>query len=244
MAAMGKSILLVLWDVDHTLIENGGVSKETYALAYELLTGVVPNRRPQTDGRTDPTIMRELFASNGRDFTGAYEERLFSTLVEAMERKAPELARRGYALPGVKAVLATLSENPTVVQSVLTGNIRENARAKLMPFGLDKYLDLDVGGYGSDDTARPRLVAVAQRRASEKYGGVFDRESTVLVGDTSRDVEAGLKGGALVIGVATGTESEAALRQAGAHEVLPNLVDTGRFLDVLGRLFPDRLPGN
>ena len=31
--------LLVLWDIDHTLIENHGVNKEIYALAFELLTG-------------------------------------------------------------------------------------------------------------------------------------------------------------------------------------------------------------
>jgi hypothetical protein len=33
---------LVLWDVDHTLIENSGVSKENYALAFEFLTGRAP----------------------------------------------------------------------------------------------------------------------------------------------------------------------------------------------------------
>jgi phosphoglycolate phosphatase len=43
---------LLLWDVDHTLIENGGVSKENYALAFEILTGRAPEAQPQTDGRT------------------------------------------------------------------------------------------------------------------------------------------------------------------------------------------------
>jgi len=31
--------LLVLWDIDHTLIENNGVSKEIYAGAFERITG-------------------------------------------------------------------------------------------------------------------------------------------------------------------------------------------------------------
>ncbi len=240
---MGTPTLLLLWDVDHTLIENGGVSKETYALAYELLTGTSPVHRPQTDGRTDPTIMRELFASNGQDFTAEHEERLFPALVDAMKRNAPALARRGHALPGVEAVLSVLSEDPTVVQSVLTGNIRENARAKLAPFGLDKYLDFDAGGYGSDDIVRSRLVGVARRRASEKYGVEFDGGSTVLVGDTLRDVEAGVQGGARVIGVATGVDSEAALRQAGADEVLADLTDSAAFFDALARLRADRTAG-
>jgi len=32
-------MLLVLWDIDHTLTENHGVNKEIYAYAFELLTG-------------------------------------------------------------------------------------------------------------------------------------------------------------------------------------------------------------
>ena len=58
---------LVLWDVDHTLIENGGVSKATYTLAFELLTGHAPSVRPTTDGRTDFQIMHELLSANSVD---------------------------------------------------------------------------------------------------------------------------------------------------------------------------------
>jgi hypothetical protein len=59
--------LLVLWDVDHTLIENGGVSKATYLLAYELLTGQRATVPPETDGRTDVAIMKSLLEDNGSD---------------------------------------------------------------------------------------------------------------------------------------------------------------------------------
>jgi phosphoglycolate phosphatase len=31
--------ILLLWDVDRTLIENGGVGKEIYAHAFRILTG-------------------------------------------------------------------------------------------------------------------------------------------------------------------------------------------------------------
>jgi hypothetical protein len=58
---------LVLWDVDHTLIENGGVSKETYAGAYELLTGQAAIHRARTDGRTDPAVMSGLFEQHETD---------------------------------------------------------------------------------------------------------------------------------------------------------------------------------
>jgi phosphoglycolate phosphatase-like HAD superfamily hydrolase len=114
------------------------------------------------------------------------------------------------------------------VQSVLTGNIRPNAEAKLRLLGDHaRVLDLDVGGYGSDDVRRPRLVGAAQRKASQKYGVAFGPSSTVLVGDTERDVAAALEGGA------TGVTSQEELRQAGAHVVLPDLVDAPGFVAIV-----------
>lgn len=42
--------LIVLWDIDHTLIDNAGVSKEIYAAAYEAVTGSRPARAAVTEG--------------------------------------------------------------------------------------------------------------------------------------------------------------------------------------------------
>ena len=106
---------------------------------------------------------------------------------------------------------------------MLTGNLREVARIKLEVFGLDGYLDLAGGAYGDDDRDRPKLVALAQRRAAERTGVVFDNDATVLVGDTSKDVVAGLTAGVRVIGVATGKTSAQELREAGAHDVASDL---------------------
>jgi phosphoglycolate phosphatase-like HAD superfamily hydrolase len=70
---------------------------------------------------------------------------------------------------------------------VLIGNIRPNAVTKLSVFGLDGYIDFDVGGYGSDDEARANLVGIAQARASARHGQAFDKRTTILVGDTLWD---------------------------------------------------------
>jgi phosphoglycolate phosphatase len=129
-------------------------------------------------------------------------------------------------LPGVADTLAMVSKLDMVVQSVLTGNIAENAAAKLLLLDESRsLLDLDVGGYGSDDVVRSRLVPAAQAKATAKYGYEFGRADTVLIGDTERDVTAALEGGALVIGVATGDSSEQQLAAAGAHATLPDLAD-------------------
>ena len=110
-------------------------------------------------------------------------------------------------------------------QSVLTGNIRPLAAAKLTAAGLGEHLDLDVGAYGDVHEVRAELVPVARRAARAAYGSDFGGRSTVLVGDTPLDVAAALDTGARAVGVATGSFPAANLVAAGAHVVLPDLTD-------------------
>lgn len=228
-------MILLRWDVDHTLIENSGVSKETYALTYQKLTGEAPSVRPGTDGRTDREIMRNLFDAN--DAEQPSDAAVESALLEAGKELAGELLSRGYLLPGVPEALERVSETPGVVQSALTGNLRPNAENKLAVLGgAEHWLDLDIGGYGSDHIVRSELVSIAQQRAAAKHGVAFERDSTVLVGDTVRDVEAAQKGGARIVAVATGVATENDLHVAGADAVLRDLSDTDAFMDAVSKL--------
>ncbi|MFW3460991.1 HAD family hydrolase [Streptomyces microflavus] len=225
--------LIVLWDIDHTLIENAGVSKEIYAAPFTALAGRVPAGPARTEGRTDRLIMRDMFQRNGlaepdwidieRALSGAGEARLH------------DLSRRGTALPGVREVLKEVSVRRRWVSSVLTGNIADNARVKVAAFGLDPLLDLPVGAYGADALQRPDLVAVARERARQLRGAP-DGVPVVLVGDTPRDVEAALVTGSEIIAVASGVHSTEELAAAGARTVLPDLTDTGRVLGILEAL--------
>lgn len=89
----------------------------------------------------------------------------------------------------------------------------------------------------SEDSApsalRSNLVGVAQRKAARKYGGQFDRSTTVQVGDTPRDVQAGRQGGAYVLAVASGASGPEELRAEGADAVLPDLRETGAVVDAI-----------
>src|SRR5713101_3730550 len=54
--------ILVLWDIDHTLLRMGPRAYDVYPKAVEALTGQ-PCRDPvETEGRTELAIMRELLA--------------------------------------------------------------------------------------------------------------------------------------------------------------------------------------
>jgi phosphoglycolate phosphatase len=179
--------------------------------------------------------MAESLRINGIQPTDGMVTRLADALIQGYEDAREELRTIGRALPGAQDTLASLANEPAIHQSVLTGNLREVARIKLEVFDLDRYLDLASGAYGDDDSNRPKLVALAQRRAAERTGVVFGNDATVLVGDTPKDVEAGLAVGVRVIGVATGKTSAQELRHAGAHDVARDLKECRDTLIELAR---------
>lgn len=217
---------LVLWDVDHTLVELHRLHYDLYSEAFEAVTGRAPERLVWMAGRTDRDGMTDILSRHGIEPTEERLEVFAEALVAAFERRAAGVASMGHPVPGAEAVLAALDAAPGIVQTVLTGNLRPLAEAKLAAFGLDPYIDFEVGAFGWDHAERWRLVGVARERAAARYGVAFDPASTVLLGDTPRDMEAARDGGALAIGVAAGSFSVAELREAGASAVFDDLSDT------------------
>jgi phosphoglycolate phosphatase-like HAD superfamily hydrolase len=223
--------LIILWDIDHTLIDNAGVSKDIYAAAFTALTDSKPAHAAETEGRTDRLIMRDMFRQH-RMSEPAWPA-IEAALALAGKEWLEDLRRRGTVLPGVREALAAVSVMTGWVSTVLTGNIVANARLKLSAFDLDPLLDLDVGAYGADAEDRPDLVAVARERVI-RHRGMRGDAPAVLIGDTLRDIEAALSTGSEIIAVSTGVHSKAELAAASAPLVLPDLADTHAFLAVLG----------
>jgi phosphoglycolate phosphatase len=221
---------LVLWDIDHTLIDSGGVGGKIYAAAFEKVTGHRLEHMADLSGRTEPVIFRETLQLHGIDDPGDLFDRFAEEQARRYAEHADELRTKGRVLPGATEALRTLASRDDVIQSVLSGNIRASARIKLATFGLDRYLDLDIGAYGTDDEVRAHLVEIARQRATAACGVHFDRDSTVLIGDTPNDIKAARDGGARIIAVATGKDSEEDLAEAGADTVFADLTDIDALL--------------
>jgi phosphoglycolate phosphatase len=238
--------LLVLWDVDYTLLDADGIGRELYQATFaEMFGGPMPQPGSMA-GRTDRAIAIEVLTMAGV----ADPRQRVDAFHRAMAARAPGLAdlvaERARALPGAAQAMAALAASsdgrpgpPALVQSVLTGNIRPLAEVKLGPLGLTVHLDLDAGAYGDAHEVRAELVRVARANAARQYGADFSGEATVLVGDTPYDVGAALATGARAVGVATGPFAAADLAASGAHAVLPDLAHTGRVLAaILGQRGP------
>jgi phosphoglycolate phosphatase len=217
---------LILWDIDGTLIRAGAIGAAIFDRALELVIGAPPSRIVSMGGKTDPQIVREyLELMHVADIDGRLPL-ILGHLEREMAAGAGSLADGGCALPGVPELLARLAGVSGVRQSVLTGNIAPNAVVKLAAFGLDRWLDLEIGAYGSDHADRNQLVPIALERVRRLRGQVIGPEDVWVVGDTANDLACARAGGARCLLVATGRVDVSELAGLGPDAVLPDLADT------------------
>ena len=224
---------VILWDVDGTLVRTGGVGAEAFGTAIETLFGVpAGDHGVSLAGKTDPQIAREILTVlDLHDHGDAHLPALLAESERLGAAGRDRIRARGRILPGVPALLDGL-QGPGTVQTVLTGNTAANAAVKLDAFDLPRWLDLEVGAYGSDDPDRNALVDVALARVERRYGPV-DRRRVWVVGDTPLDAACARAGGVRCLLVSTGFAPRAALDAAGADHVVDDLTDTEAIISLL-----------
>ena len=194
---------LVLFDVDHTLVDvlrfhepvYGEVLRESFGIDGRL-------REVEFSGKTTPNILRELAAHHGV-VADAIEAALPRMIVRfnsgVLARLDPDL--RATVLPGVVELLRCLNARGQVM-GVVTGNPPEIGRTVLERAHLLQYFS--VSSFGTEARGRSELVALAVRRASDQLRITFKPREVVVVGDSPHDVAAGKSFGARTIAIGTG----------------------------------------
>lgn len=230
---------LVLWDIDRTLLYVGDIDRSIYRTLFTELTGRDANFfPPKGAGRTQTLLIRDFFLLNGvsPEIVGELAAKAAALVAERLEAARDRIRREGILYPGAVASLAAVQAMPNTVATVLTGNLRDVALVKLRAFGLEGFVDVNVGGYSSDNSHRPSLVAVAQQRASTRYFAGFTRKNTVVIGDSLEDVVTGIEGGARVLAIASGIPTAQDLQDAGADIVLCDLADADAVTSSIAKL--------
>jgi phosphoglycolate phosphatase len=233
---------LVLWNIGSTLLDVARVNRAAYAEAFRAVTGRPLVQVPQMAGRTDSEIFFEALAVNaagpqpgdpaGEELLGAFA----AQLAAAFRARRNLLTTQGRLMPGALEAVTGVWRLPGLVQTVVTGSIRPNAIEVLRAFGLDRYLDTEIGGFGSGVYPKGAMLLNARGRAAEKYRAGFTEHTTVYIADSTRDVEAARIGGCRSIGVASGRASTGELRDAGADVVLDDLADTATVVAAVDHL--------
>ncbi len=220
---------LALFDIDKTLI-MGSKAKDTISFPeafrkiYNVNAGIdIINPH----GMTDQQIIIEVMRKKGLN-----DEEIMPKLRECMQAMIDSFSNivendNIIVLDGVKELLEELNKNDILI-GLVTGNLEQIARAGLKKAGIDHYFS--IGGFGSDDINRTRLVHLAIKRAEQK-AGFKQQDNVFLFGDAPQDMKAGKEAGIKTIGVTTGIYSKEDLEDAGADFVLENLKDKKHILD-------------
>src|SRR4051812_40226914 len=212
--------LLLLWDIDGTLLQYGGAREHAAALVQalretsgaDLPDDAVQRIRPM--GKTDRRIAREVLG--GAEPGVAWIPRVWELYHVA------DLTRlRQGAMPGAEDALRWAAKVGHV-NSLLTGNIEPVAHHKLTAAGLGRWFQRGQGAFGSDAEDRRELVPIARERA-----GGWPANRTVVIGDAPGDVACALAGGAIAVALLGHFDRD---ELDGAHVFIENLADLGEAL--------------
>src|SRR5258708_19727580 len=171
---------LVLFDIDGTLITDGGASRSAYRDALRAVYGYEGDMgRYDFSGRTDPQITYMVLRDAGLSDDSVSERihHLWEHYLAGLARKVtPERVR---VLPGIRLLLDTLHTRVDVMLGLLTGNIEPGARLKLGAPGLNHYFPF--GAFGSDSADREKLAPIAAATAAALNGHPFHARATSLI---------------------------------------------------------------
>ena len=220
--------ILILFDVDGTLIERGDPShldaldagfRQHFPTADHISV-----RQIDFDGKVDHQILRELFRLASPE---PVSEQMLSQAV-ATVGDAYQLAWQGRTgtedlLPGVRSLLERMDQDERFALGVMTGGLQRVVETKLRRLDLVDYFP--IGAFGSEVDARVDLLPLAVKRAEQHFGQTFPAHQVVVIGDTPNDVACAHSGGAACIAVATGRFSVDDLTNCGADLVLSDLSD-------------------
>jgi phosphoglycolate phosphatase len=214
--------LVVLFDIDETLVHTGGSGARSWKAAFDQLYGVSADIGAHSSaGETDPQVARETFKGVlGRDPSDDELDQLYAHYLLHLAEDI--LVAPGYrVLPGVEQILVGLGTSG-VMLGLVSGAMEGAARTKLIPANLNRFFLF--GAYGSDSPDRAELTGLAIGKATRLHANL-EPAQVFVVGDTPRDIQAAQAAGATSVGVATGKFTSDDLDKAGARYVLESLED-------------------
>ena len=218
---------LVLWNIDLTLVDVGRVTRVAYAEAFRRVTGRPLVQLPQMAGRIESEIFFDALALNeaavgtpparqhgspgssrspGWTVSGSDDllARFTGELATAFGARRALLREQGRILPGAWDAVSEVARCPGSCSPCSRARSSRTPWRSCAPSAWRRSSTSRSAGTASEVYPKGAQLLMTRARAAEKYGVTFDENSTVYIGDSSRDVEAARMGGARCIAVASG----------------------------------------
>lgn len=216
---------LVLFDIDRTLLDTRGGNLRAMTRAGKTVFG----DRFDLDGidrsgRLDAHILMDAASRLGETLTtDQFSEFRSRYAIELQDELAGQRI-----MPGAVAWVQRLAGIRGVTLGLVTGNFASAAAVKIPAIGIEFSL-FTSNGFGDHGERRADLVRIARLNCPQATIG-----STLIIGDTPRDIECARANGCPSLIVATGDFDADELRDAGAVNVVPDLTspEATRFMEL------------
>lgn len=206
-----EGVTLVLFDCDGTLVDSQHVIVAAMQAAFSAhgLGEPAPDAVRGVVGLSLHTAMAVLAPEHGPDDHDVLTERYKDAFIAHRAAGRPQ----GQLYPGAAEAVRRLAEQGHVL-GVATGKSRRGLATTLERFELGHYFSTLQTADDAPSKPHPGMVnqAIAETGATP--------QSTVVIGDTTFDVEMAVAAGATAIGVAWGYHDVSSLHAAGARAVL------------------------
>lgn len=222
--------MLILWDIDGTLLRGKGLGKAVTTLAMEEVFGVHDDlEHHYFGGKTDWQSLLEILVPRGVAPETIQERLNVYMHVKARHMSAIIDQYHVRPLPGAMEAVTAMRQRPHVSHGIVTGNVQATVPVKLRAAGYDPDW-FPIAAYGHESKSRNDLPPLALQRAAELTGRTFAPEEVWVIGDTVSDVECARASGLNVAIVTTGFDSREHLAAAKPDYLVDDLRE---LLDVI-----------
>ncbi|WP_338719269.1 HAD-IA family hydrolase [Devosia sp. XK-2] len=214
---------LVMFDMDGTLIDTQALIAEHMATTFAEAGLDVPSPAivRRIIGLSLPQAMLQLLGSDDHDLATRLAERYRAhyraSLVAAEGREG--------LFPGVREALDALASRSDILMGVATGKGLHGVHRLTQMHGIAKhFVTLQTPDHNPSKPHPGMMLRAMAETGAEKH-------RTVIIGDTTFDMEMGKAAGTKAIGVTWGYHHAVELREAGAdmlidgYEELPDAID-------------------
>ena len=221
---MSSGVRLILFDVDGTLVDSQADIVGAMNAAFDGLQLIAPDRAAILSivGLSLDQAMAQLAPDHSLERRNALVANYKQAYNAQTVAKGPEGSAPLY--PGARAVLEQLAHIPDVLLGVATGKSKRGLDALLSAHALEQFFVTRQVADHHPSKPHPSMITTAMRETG------VDAVDTVMIGDTSYDMDMARAAGVGAIGVSWGYHARPALR--AAHHIidswaaLPNKLDT------------------
>ncbi|EEE38183.1 HAD-superfamily hydrolase, subfamily IA, variant 1 [Rhodobacteraceae bacterium KLH11] len=208
---MSAPLRLVLFDVDGTLVDSQGAIVSAMTASFQALSLPVPDRAAILSivGLSLPQALKRL----APDQAESVQARLVDGYKQAYHAQRLEQGAASSPLyPGARDVIEALHAKPEVLLGVATGKSQRGLDVLLEAHGLEQYFLTRQVADHHPSKPHPSMIEAALSETG------VEASQTVMIGDTSFDMEMAAAAQVAGIGVSWGYHDRSALR--GARHVI------------------------